>query len=80
MSKRFSLYEGAILFVILASLCIANKPAVSYEILRADFKHKLFGRQQNIMAEDRYMEFIEKYIKEAELKLVIPQISDEKSS
>lgn len=73
MSKALSLYFTTILFVFIASLCIASKPDISYEKLRTDFKHKMFERQQGIMAEEPYMAFIELYVQEAEKKLLIPQ-------
>ncbi len=73
MSKAHSLFVPAILFVLVASLCIANKPDVSYEELREGLKHQLYERQQGIMAQAPYEAFIEPYIKEAEKKLSIPQ-------
>ena len=73
MSKAVALYINAILFVFLASLCIASKPDASYEKIRAEFKQKMFERQQGIMAEEPYKAFIEPYIKEAEAKLQVPQ-------
>lgn len=73
MSKAHSLFIPVFLFVFIASLCIANKPEVSYEELREGFKHQLYERQQGIMDKAPYQAFIEPYIKEAEKKLSIPQ-------